>query len=280
MSLIIDAHQHFWQLGRFGYEWLNAPALAKIKRDFLPHDLQPLLEEVGVHKSIFVQTQHNVSENDWVLALAEEHDFIAGVVGWVDLASSDCERQLEEFQDNPRFVGVRHVTHDEPDDDFIVREDVLRGLKVLEKHQVPFDLLFFPKHLRHVPAIVNHCPSLPLVIDHLAKPNIKGQELEPWLDDFRRAASFPNVYCKLSGMVTEADWNAWQPADLRPYIQRAIEYFGPQRCMYGSDWPVCELAGTYEQVFHAFEDCLGELSPDERAAIFGQTAQAFYGLQV
>jgi L-fuconolactonase len=280
MSLIIDAHQHFWRLDRFDYEWLNAPQLAKIKRDYLPLDLQPLLEQVGVRKSIFVQTQHNIAETDWVLALAHEYDFLAGVVGWVDLASEDCERQVEQFKDQPLFVGVRHVTHDEPDDDFIVREDSLRGLRVLEKHRVPFDLLFYPRHLKHVPTIVEHCPNLPLVIDHLAKPNIKDRVLQPWLDDLRQAASFPNVYCKLSGMVTEANWTNWTPADLRPYIDHALELFGPERCMFGSDWPVCELAGTYQEVFQALAENVAELSSSEQAAIFGQTAVRFYGLRV
>ncbi len=278
MSQVIDAHQHFWQLGRFDYDWLNAPALAKIKRDFLPRDLAPLLQAAGVDKSIFVQTQHNVAENRWVLELADQNDFLAGVVGWVDLASPDCERQLLEFKDHPKFVGVRHVTHDEPDDDFIIRPEVLRGLQVLEKHQVPFDLLFFTKHLRHVPKIAETCPNLPLVIDHLAKPEIKLRKLHNWIDDFRKASRYPNVHCKLSGMVTEADWHAWQPADLIPYVQQALELFGPARCMYGSDWPVCELAGTYQQAIDALREAVGPLGNAEKAAIFGGTARAFYRL--
>lgn len=279
MNRVIDAHQHFWQLGRFGYEWLNAPQLASIKRDFLPADLKPAMDKVGVEQAIFVQTQHNVEENRWVLGLAEQNDFIAGVVGWVDLASPQCEEQLLEFKDHPKFVGVRHVTHDEPDDDFIIRPDVLRGLKVLEKHQVPFDLLFFVKHLRHVPTIVAACPDLPLVIDHLAKPLIKAQRMDGWIDDFRRAATFPNVFCKLSGMVTEADWEHWRAEDLRPFVATAIEAFTPSRLMYGSDWPVCLLAGSYERVYRALEEVVTPLcSASEREAIFSQTAHAFYKL--
>jgi L-fuconolactonase len=278
MNQIIDSHQHFWQLGRYAYEWLDAPALATIKRDFLPADLKPLIDAAGVHKTVFVQTQHNLDETRWVLKLAEQHDFIAGVVGWVDLASPACEEQLLELRQHPKFVGVRHVTHDEPDDDFIVRPDILRGLKTLEKHQVPFDLLFFPKHLRHVPAIVAAYPTLPLVIDHLAKPPIKHHRLDGWIDDFRRAARYPTVHCKLSGMITEADWQRWRPADLIPYVQQALEVFGPERCMFGSDWPVCELAGTYQQVFDALTESLGPLGASERVAIFGGTAARFYGL--
>jgi L-fuconolactonase len=281
MSLVIDAHQHFWQLGRAGYDyrWLDAPQLAKIKRDYLPPDLQPHLDAAGVQRSIFVQTQHNLAENRWVLELAKQHDWLAGVVGWVDLASPECESQLLEFKDQPKFVGVRHVTHDEPDDDFIVRGDVLRGLKILERHQVPFDLLFFVKHLRHVPAVVRAVPNLPLVIDHLAKPNIKERRLDDWRHDFRRAASFPNVYCKLSGLVTETEWDRWQPADLIPYVQQALEVFGPERCMFGSDWPVCELAGSYEQVVDALREALGPLGQSEKDSIFGGTAARFYDLR-
>lgn len=278
MSLVLDAHHHFWQLGRFPYEWLNAPQLAPIRRDFLPDDLAPHLAATGVDRTIFVQTQHNVEETQWVLSLADQYDWLAGVVGWVDLTSPDCERQLVALKSHPKFVGVRHVTHDEPDDDFIVREDVLQGLRVLERHDVPFDLLFLPRHLRHVPAIFAAAPKLRLVIDHLAKPPIKAGERAGWIDDFRAAARFPNVYCKLSGMVTEADWQRWKPADLRPYVETALECFGPERCMYGSDWPVCEVAATYEQVHGALVEVLGPLSPTERDAIFGATGAAFYRL--
>lgn len=211
--------------------------------------------------------------------MAEQNEFIAGVVGWVDLASEHCEEQLLEFKDHPKFVGIRHVTQDEPDNDFIVRPDVIRGLKVLQKHGVPFDLLFYVKHLKHATTLAREVPELPMVIDHLAKPKIKEGLLEDWLESFRAASQFPNVYCKLSGMITEADWQHWKPADLKPYIDTALENFGPDRCMFGSDWPVCELAGSYEDVYSALVDCLGALSPSETDAIFGGTATQFYGLQ-
>jgi L-fuconolactonase len=281
MALTIDAHQHFWQLSRpFNYAWLDAPANAPIRRDFLPEHLEPHLRAVGVDFTIVVQTQHNVEENRWALGLAERHPFIAGMVGWVDLAGPSCEEQLLEVKKHPKFVGVRHVTQDEPDDDFIVREDVRRGLRVLEKHQVPFDLLFYVKHLRHVPALARHLPELPMVIDHLAKPGIKERRTADWLPHFRAAAAFPNVFCKLSGMVTEADWRHWTAQDLMPYVQEALESFGPERCMFGSDWPLCELAGTYEQVYHALLEALGPVSESERALIFGGTARRFYRLPV
>ena len=178
----------------------------------------------------------------------------------------------------PKFVGIRHVTHDEPDDDFIVREDVLGGLRLLEKYQMPLDLLFFVKHLRHAQTLGKLLPGLPMVIDHLAKPEIKAGRMDNWIDNFRAAGQFPNMYCKISGMVTEANWSEWKAADLRPYVDVALEVFGPERCMYGSDWPVCELAGSYEEVIGAARDVLGELSPSEQEMVFGGTAKKFYGL--
>jgi L-fuconolactonase len=279
MTAILDAHQHFWQLSLpFDYAWLDAPRNARIRRDFLPEHLEPHVRASGVERTIFVQTQHNLLENRWVFDLAERHPFIAGVVGWVDLAGPACEEQLLEFTDHPKFVGIRHITQDEPDNDFIVRPDVLRGLKVLEKHGVPFDLLFYVKHLRHVPALARHLRALPMVIDHLAKPRIKDGAMDDWLPHFRAAATFPNIYCKLSGMITEADWQRWTAADLRPYVQTALECFGAERCMFGSDWPVCELAGSYEQVVDALREALGPVSESEGEQIFGGTARRFYGL--
>lgn len=277
----IDAHQHFWQFSQpFDYQWLKAPQHAPICRDYLPEDLKPHLESVGVERTVFVQTQHNLQENRWVLKLAAENDFIAGVVGWVDLASEQCEEQLLQFKDHPKFVGIRHITQDEPHDDFIVRSDVIRGLKVLQKHGVPFDLLFYVKHLTHATTLAEALPDLPMVIDHLAKPRIKAHVMDEWLDNFRAAAKYPNVYCKLSGMVTEADWQTWRPADLKPYVDAALEAYGPQRLMFGSDWPVCELAASYERVHAALIEALGPISETEHEAIFGGTAAKFYQLQL
>ena len=277
---VIDAHQHFWEIGKsgFDYSWMDAEPLQPIRRTYLPADLKKHLDATGVDQSIFVQTQHNVEENRWVLGFCEQNDFLVGMVGWVDLASPECEQQLEEFKANKYFVGIRHVTHDEPDDDWIVRDDVMNGLRVLEKHSVPFDLLFFVKHLKHAQTLGKALPNLPMVIDHLAKPEIKAGRRDNWEENFRAAAKFSNMYCKISGMVTEADWQAWKPADLRPYVEIALEVFGPERCMYGSDWPVCELAGSYEQVIGAAREVLSELSADEQAMVFGGTARKFYGL--
>ena len=276
---MIDAHHHLWQLSQpFDYTWLDREELTPIRRDFMPADLEPPLHAVGVERTVLVQTQHNLAENRWALGLAEKHDFIAGVVGWIDLARLNCETQLLEFKGHPKFVGVRHITQDEPDDDFIVRGEIIRGLRVLESHEVPFDLLLYVKHLRHVQTLARQLPDLPMVIDHLAKPHIKEQRFDDWLPPLQAAAEYPNVFCKLSGMITEANWKSWTAADLRPYVQTALELFGPQRCMFGSDWPVCQLAGSYEQVHQVLVDALGPISNAEKEAIFCRTAETFYRL--
>lgn len=280
MALIVDSHQHFWELARFDYSWLDRPRLGPIRRDYLPADLKPLLDAAGIDRTVLVQTQHNLDENRWALDLAERHAWIAGVVGWVDLGSPQCDEQLQKFIGHPKFVGVRHIVQDEPDDDFILRDDVLGGLKVLEAHGVPYDLLFYEKHVDRAAAVARRLPGLPLVIDHLAKPLIKSGQLDRWRRHLRLAAEHANVYCKLSGMITEADWQRWKPDDLRPYVETALEAFGPERLMFGSDWPVCLLAGSYQQVVDALRDALGPLSADEQARIFGGTAARFYKLRL
>lgn len=280
--MIIDSHHHFWDrsLSQFDNSWQENEGLEKICRTFLPEHLKPMIDAAGVDKTVFVQTQHNVEENRWVLNLAEQHDWIAGVVGWVDLSSPNCESQIEEFKDHPKFVGVRHVVQDEPNDDFIIQNDVFRGLGVLEKHSVPYDLLFFVKHLKHAVTVAKRFPNLKFVIDHLAKPIIKDANTEGWIEHFAAAAKCDNVWCKLSGMVTEADWENWKTDDLKPFVETALEHFGADRCMFGSDWPVCELAASYQQVFDALKNCIGELSDSEKAKILGLNAIEFYGLNV
>lgn len=275
---MIDAHQHFWDRRRtdFDHSWQDEfPAL---KRNFLPEDLAPLLQEAGVEKSVLVQTQHDLEENRWALELAEQHDFLAGVVGWIDLASRDCESQLLEFQHHPKFVGIRHLTQSEPDD-FLLRTDVLQGLKILEQYDVPFDLLLLPRHLKHVPEIAEQVPNLRMVINHLAKPDIKNHRLDNWLEYFKAASKCPNVYCKLSGMITEADWQQWTVGDLNPYVHVALEQFGADRCMFGSDWPVCLLAGSYDRVLDTLQKAVGpKLSEMQIGKVFSDTAKSFYGL--
>ena len=280
--MIVDSHHHFWDrsLAQFDNSWQENDGFENICKTFLPEHLKPLIDAAGVDKTVFVQTQHNVEENRWILELAEQNDWIAGVVGWVDLASPECESQIEEFKDHRKFVGIRHVVQDESNDDFIIQDDVLRGLAMLEKHDLAYDLLFYVKHLKHAQTLAKKFPGLRLVIDHLAKPVIKDGETDGWLDHFIAASQYPNVHCKLSGMVTEAHWENWQPDDLKPYVETALEHFGVDRCMFGSDWPVCNLAATYQQVFGALVECIGGVSDDEREKILGQNAINFYRLNV
>ncbi len=276
--MLIDSHQHFWDLRRSDFDHSWQDDLPTLKRSFLPEDLGPILKKAGVRKSVFVQTQHNVEENRWALELAEQHDFVAGVVGWIDLASPDCEAELLQFLHHPKFVGIRHLTQDEPDDDFLLRPDVMQGLHVLEKHEIPFDLLLSVRHLRHVPRLARELPNLRMVIDHLAKPEIKHCRLQPWTNELKAASQCENIYCKLSGLITEAHWQQWTVGDLKPYVQVALDFFGPDRCMFGSDWPVCLLAGSYEQVIGALNEAIGPLSATERRKVFGETAANYYRL--
>jgi L-fuconolactonase len=270
--MIIDAHQHFWDLKVFPQDWTTGP----IRRSFLPKDLAPILKKAGVDRTVFVQTQHERSENEWVLGL--DAPFVAGVVGWVDLTSKDVERQLLDFRRHPKAVGIRHVVQDEPDDAWVVRPDVLRGLRVLAKHGVPFDLLTYARQLKHAATLARRIPDLRIVIDHLSKPLVRDGRLLPWLDELRAAAAFPNVHAKLSSLVTQAG-EGWSVNELRPYVNAALDLFGPERLMFGSDWPVCLLAASYQEWIDALRELLAPLSKSERARIFGGTAKAFYRLK-
>ena len=282
MPPIVDAHHHLWDrsMTQFDHKWHEDKGHEKICKNFLPPDLEPLIKAKGVEKTVFVQTQHDTRENDWVLDLADQYDWMAGVVGWVDLAGDDCEAQIEKYKSKSKFAGVRHIVQGEKDDDFILRDDVSKGLALLEKHDLAYDLLFFVKHIKHAKTVAAKFPNLRLVIDHLAKPVIKNQDMTGWKEDFVAAAKHENVYCKLSGMVTEADWENWKPADLKPYVETALEAYGAERCMFGSDWPVCELAGSYGEVFDALMDCIGGVSEAERGHILGQNAIEFYRLKL
>ena len=277
---MIDAHQHFWDHARNPQPWIT-PDMAPLTGDFLPADLAAAMAGTGVTQSVLVQATHRDSETDWYLDLAERHAFIAGVVGWVDLTSPGRERRLDELMQREKFRGVRHVVQGEPEDDWIIRPGVLDGLASLERRGLTYDLLLLPRHLKHLPTLAARLPDLKLVLDHLGKPPIKTGEsagVERWRNDLAAAAEYPNVCCKLSGMVTEADHDAWTGDDLRPYVQHAVACFGPDRLMFGSDWPVCLLAAGYPQVLNALREALGPLDETAREAIFAGTARRFYGL--
>ena len=275
--MIIDSHQHFWQVGRFEYPWLTR-ALGVLYRDYLPAELEPILKHNKVAKTVLVQASNSLQETDWLLDLADENEFIAGVVGWVDLKSPLVGEQLDRFLRHNKFKGVRHLVESEPMDDWLVQRDVLTGLKVLEARNVPYDLLVHPRHLKFVPEIVEACPNLRMVIDHLAKPPVASGAVAGWKAEFRALAKFPNLSCKLSGLVTEADHATWTVEDLRPFVSVALEAFGADRLIFGSDYPVCLLAASYEHVIESFQTLLSELSSESREHVLATNASDFYKL--
>lgn len=264
--MIVDAHRHFWQVGRFDYPWMTSD-LGVLYRDYLPSEPQS-----GVDQIVVVQASNSVAESRWLLSLADDHDFIAGVVGWVDLVSGDID---EELTSHPKFKGVRHLVESEPADDWLVQPAVISGLQRLSEHGLTYDLLVHTRHLRHVKTVAEECPDLRLVIDHLAKPPIAKHGFDEWAREFKPLASYPNLYCKLSGLVTEANWNSWTTDDLRPYVEYALELFGPRRLIFGSDHPVCLLAASYARVLESFQEIVGD---EHRELIFRENARTFYRL--
>ena len=276
--MIIDSHQHFWQVGRFDYPWMSSD-LGVLYRDYLPPVLKPILNANGVEKTVLVQASNSVAESRWLLELADQYPFIAGVVGWVNLRSEEVETELLEFTAHQKFKGVRHLVESEPADDWLIQPEVLRGLRQLSVHDLAYDLLVHPRHLRHVSKVAEHCPDLRLVIDHMAKPAIARGEFDGWAKQFKPLALFPNLHCKLSGLVTEANWSTWTIDDLRPFVDCALDSFGPDRMMFGSDYPVCLLAATYERVLDSFHEALKHLDDADRTKIFSENAKNFYRLE-
>lgn len=275
--LRIDAHQHFWHYDPGRHAWID-DAMALIQRDFLPPDLEPLLQDMAFDGCVAVQADPSEAETRFLLGLADRHPFIRGVVGWVDLRDPKVEQQLAHYAAHPRFCGVRHIVQSEADDRFLLGDAFGRGIGLLQKYSLTYDILIYPRHLPVATTFVERFPDQRFVLDHLAKPFIKARRLEPWARDLRALARHPNVYCKLSGLVTEADWTGWTPADLHPYLDVALEAFGPDRLMVGSDWPVCLLGGSYSTVMGLAGAYVDALSHDEQAKIMGGTAQSFYGL--
>ena len=274
----VDAHQHFWQYSEAEYGWISDP-MAAIRRDFLPNDLFPLLAETGIDATVAVQARQSLEETDWLLDLAETHDWITGVVGWVPLVSAGAHETLEELAARAKLKGVRHVLQGEPDE-YMLREDFNAGIALLRRYALTYDVLVLERQLPAAIQLVDRHPGQPFVLDHIAKPLIAAHELEPWRTQIRELARRPHVCCKLSGMVTEASFDTWTVEDLRPYIETVLECFGPERLMFGSDWPVCTVASSYPRWVNVVRDFTAELSMDERTAIFGGNAARFYGLQL
>jgi L-fuconolactonase len=276
----VDAHHHFWDPARAEYPWMTEE-LAAIRRAFGPDDLRPLLEATGIARTVLVQTLASLEESAEFLATARDEPFIAGVVGWVNLRHPGVGDQIAELRAGPggeKLVGIRHQVHDEEDPEWLKRQDVRRGLSAVESAGLAFDLLLRTRELPGAVETVRARPAQRFVLDHIAKPPISSRRLEPWRARVRRLAELPNVVCKLSGMVTEADWKSWTADDLRPYIREVVDAFGPERLMFGSDWPVCLVAASYERVVSTAHELVADLSDDDRERIFGGTATETYGL--
>ena len=279
MALRIDTHQHFWNLAKVEYPWLK-PEFGPLYRTYEPPELEPQMRAAGIEKTVLVQSANSAEDTVAMLTQAEAYDWIGAVVGWVPLLEPEqTQRALERYARHPKFRGVRHLIHDEPDPDWIVQERVIEGLKVLAAFGVPYEVVaIYPKHLGHVPTLAEKVPGLTLIIDHLAKPPIKGGQLAGWAEMMSAAAAYPQVYAKVSGLNTAADWDHWSGTDLKPCIDMALAQFGAGRLMFGSDWPVCVLAGDYAKVWAETNKAIGSYSPSERDAILGGTAQKVYGL--
>jgi L-fuconolactonase len=273
----VDAHQHFWMYDRVDYDWISDD-MSVLQRDFLPADLAPLLASRGFDGCIAVQARQSLRETEWLLDLADAHPFILGVVGWVDLCSPHVGDQLDAFATRRKLVGIRHIVQAEPDDDFLLRADFCRGIALLDARHLAYDILVYPKHLNVAERFARRFPNQRFVLDHLAKPPIAAGELEPWARDVRALAALDHVSCKLSGMVTEADWRTWTPAQIEPYLDTAMEAFGPARVMMGSDWPVCTLAADYGTTVDLVLDYVGRLTENERSLVLGDNAQRFWRL--
>ena len=271
----IDSHQHFWHYDPAHHVWMT-DAMAALRRDYMPDELAPLLEAARFDGTVAVQARQMIEETEWLLALADRHPSIKGVVGWVDLCSPELAVQLERFASHPKLVGVRHVVHDEPDDRFMLRPEFRRGIARLREFELAYDLLLFPRHLPVAVALVDEFKEQPFVLDHIAKPAIRGGLLSPWMEDLKRLAERPNVFCKLSGMVTEAKWNTWRRDDFCPYLDVVLDAFGPERLMIGSDWPVCTLSADYLSTMSVVVDYADALSPYVREGILGRNCARFY----
>ncbi|MDB6052556.1 MAG: amidohydrolase [Verrucomicrobiales bacterium] len=273
----IDAHQHFWKYSLQEYPWITEP-LSVLKVDRLPADLKPLLDRHNIDGCIAVQARQSLVETDWLLQLANNHGFIKGVVGWVDLRSTEIHHQLRQYSSNKKFVGVRHVVQDEPDAQFMLGKEFQRGIAALADFDLVYDILIYPHQLPSALALVQQFPNQRFVIDHTAKPRIKNSEFDEWSRHMAALGGYENVWCKVSGLVTEADWARWTPKDMEPYLEHVFSEFAEDKLIYGSDWPVSTLAADYARAFDLVDDFLKNHSENARKRFFGQNAVEFYRL--
>ncbi|HEY1060647.1 MAG TPA: amidohydrolase family protein [Daejeonella sp.] len=274
--LKLDSHQHFWQFDPIRDNWITEE-MEVIRHDFLPPDLKPLFDANGIQGCIAVQADQSETETDFLLALAEEYDFIKGVVGWVDLCSPKIHERLEYYSQFPKLKGFRHILQAEPVE-FMLKAEFQRGILALKNFGFTYDILIYPRHLPVTPQFIRNLDNQAFVIDHLAKPDIKNGLFLNWEAEMKQIASFENVYCKLSGMITEADLKNWKKEDIFPYMDKVFDFFGAERLMFGSDWPVCKLAGEYDAVCGLVEEYLSKLSIREQELVWGKNAEQFYKL--
>jgi L-fuconolactonase len=273
----IDSHHHFWKYNPAEYEWIGEP-MAAIRRDYLPANLKRELDNISFDGAISVQARQTLEETNWLLDLADSHEFLKGVVGWVPLADLNVRRILDGFTKRRKLKGIRHIVQAEPDDDFILRDDFNAGVRLLAEYGLAYDILIYERHLPPTIEFVDRHPNVVFILDHLAKPQVKARIVEPWCSNIRQLAQRENVYCKISGLVTEADWSNWTEAQLAVYLETVLDGFGPRRIMFGSDWPVCLVASTYEKWYQVVSRFCEKLSPDEQARVFGGTAIEAYKL--
>ena len=277
MTQRIDAHHHLWRYAKEEYGWIGV-GMEAIAHDFLPHDLERELESSGLDGSIAVQARQTMEETEWLLSLAEEFRMIRGVVGWAPIASPEFPEVIERLKQFKKLKGLRHIVQDEPDDEFLLRTDFNAGIALCQRHGLVYDILIFERQLRAAISFVDEHPGQVFVLDHIAKPRIRERELEPWRTNIRELARRENVYCKVSGLVTEADWTKWSLGDLQPYLDVVLDAFGPSRLMAGSDWPVCLLAATPQRWFATVQEFIRPLSVVEQEMILGGVATHVYSL--
>jgi L-fuconolactonase len=276
---MIDSHQHYWSVSRDDYGWLTTEQ-GILYRDYMPNDLRPELDRLGIRRTIAVQAAPTVEETHFLLGLSDADATIAGVVGWLDFESEGFEKQLNELQKHPKFVGVRPMIQDKPDD-WILQRDVVANIRILERRQVPIDLQLRPRLMPAILELIRHVPKLYGVVDHLAKPDIWSGAWQPWAQQIEELAGYPHIMAKLSGMVPEKEGQLWTPEQIEPYAKHVIQAFGPKRIMFGSDWPVCLLSAQYEDVFRLVESLLpAEWNYEQRIDVFGRNAARFYNVGI
>jgi L-fuconolactonase len=273
----IDAHQHFWKFDPVRDNWINDD-MQVIRRDFLPADLQPVLEENGLDGCVAVQADQSEEENEFLLQQAASHPFIKAVIGWVDLRSENVEERLEFFRGFPKMKGFRHILQGEADRALMLQPSFKRGISLLGKYNYTYDILIYPDQLAYAKAFVSSFPNQQFIIDHLAKPYIRDKKIEQWKKDISVLGQYENVYCKVSGMVTEADWKNWKMDDFKECLDTIVKTFGMKRLVYGSDWPVCLVAATYEKMLGIVKNYFSSFSADEKKQFFGENARIFYHL--